>query len=63
VNEREQLLMTAVTDRLRPLWNELVAEGWHLEVIVMAPEEIPRLPGFKIALIIPLDMIPPTRER
>jgi hypothetical protein len=58
MNERERLLMEVVNERLRPLWNELVAEGWRPEVVVFAPGELPRIPGYKVCFVVPLDTIP-----
>lgn len=58
MNAREQALMFAVTDRLRPLAQELVVEGWRPELVVLTGDEIERIPGFKIALVVPLDPAP-----
>ncbi len=58
MNEREQLLVRAATDRLRPVCEELIAAGWQPELIVFAPSEIERLPGYKVALVVPVDSVP-----
>jgi hypothetical protein len=63
VTEREQALLRLAADRLRPFWHELSAAGWKSEVIVFAPEEIKRLPGYKIALVVSLDSIPTVAEQ
>lgn len=54
MNEREQLLLRAVADRLARLAEPLIAEGWHPELIVFTAEEIERIPGYKVALVVPL---------
>jgi hypothetical protein len=54
VNEREQLLIQAVTDRLTRLADPLIEEGWHPELIVFTADEIERIPGYKVALVVPL---------
>lgn len=54
MNEREQVLLRAATERLRPAYDSLVEQGWRPEMIVFAPEEIERIPGFKVALVVPL---------
>lgn len=55
MNEREQVLLNEALDRLRPWGLELMATGWRPELVVLAPEEIERIPGFKVALVVPLD--------
>ena len=49
--------MLTVADRLRPLAQELVAEGWRPELVVLAPAELERIPGFKMALVVPLESL------
>lgn len=58
MNEREQILVRAVTNRLSQLGRPLIEEGWQVELIVFAPTEIERLPGFKVALVVPIGMGP-----
>jgi hypothetical protein len=55
VTEREELLVHAVTDRLRALAASLIEAGWRPEVIVFAPSEIERIPGYKVALVVPVE--------
>jgi hypothetical protein len=58
MNEREQILTRAAAaiDRLHALGQELVAAGWRPEIIVFAPSELPRIVGYKVALVLPVDM-------
>jgi hypothetical protein len=58
VTERERLLVRAVSDRLRGIGGALLAEGWHAEIVVLDPSEIERLPGYKVALVVPIDAVP-----
>jgi hypothetical protein len=58
MKEREQILVRAATDRLRPLAQELVDAGWKPELVVFAPHELERIAGYKVALVVPLDSIP-----
>jgi hypothetical protein len=56
VNERELLLVRAVIYRLRQLAEPLLEEGWKPELVVLAANEIERIPGFKVALVVPVDL-------
>jgi hypothetical protein len=47
-----------VLTRLRLLTKLLIEEGFRPELIVFAPDEIERIPGFKVALVIPTDPLP-----
>jgi len=55
VNAREQELVRMITERLRLTGEELIRAGWRPELIVFAPGEIERIPGYKVALVVPLD--------
>jgi hypothetical protein len=54
MNEVETILLRRATDHLFPLAQKLREAGWRTEVIVFAPEEIERIPGYKVALVVPL---------
>jgi hypothetical protein len=58
VNEREQMLVRAAIDRLRLAALPMRTSGWKAEIIVLNPSEIPRLPGYKVALVVAVDSIP-----
>jgi hypothetical protein len=55
MNERQQLLLRAATDRLAVMGQTLIEEGWRPEIIVFAPPEIERISGYKVALVVPID--------
>jgi hypothetical protein len=56
--EPEEILVRTAIDRLRPLAQELVDAGWRPELVVLAPTELGRIAGYKVALVVPLDSIP-----
>jgi hypothetical protein len=62
VKEQEQALVRVALERLRPLGLELIDAGWRPEVIAMAPSEIERIPGYKVALVVPIESIPDEKE-
>jgi hypothetical protein len=55
MNERDIALVRHAIKHLQPLGSELAENGWRPEIILLAPEEIQRIPGYKVALVIPLD--------
>lgn len=61
MNLVESILLHAATDYLRPLGEQLRDAGWRPEVVVFAPQELPRIPGYKVALVCPLS--PPDGEQ
>jgi len=58
MNAREQALIFVLTDRLRGLGEELIVEGWRPELVVLDPTEIARIPGYKVALVVPTESAP-----
>ena len=57
MNEREQILLRAAADALRSFGGELRQAGWTPELVVLAPPELERIPGYKVALVVPLDRV------
>jgi len=55
VNERERLLLRIATDRLKPYGEKLRDDGWNPELIVFSPSEIERVPGYKVAIVVPIE--------
>lgn len=49
------MLLDAALDRLRALGALLIEQGWQPELIVFTPAEIERIPGYKVALVVPID--------
>lgn len=54
---RERVLMDTVMARLSEFGVSLIDDGWKPELVVFAPQEIERIPGYKVALVIPLDSV------
>lgn len=59
MNEREQIFVRTITERLRDPGIRLASKGWSAEIVVLAPEEIPRIPGYKVALVVSEAGVPP----
>lgn len=59
MNIREQALLELVTETLRPYGNELIGKGWNPQMVVLAPTELERIPGYKVALVVPLERVVP----
>lgn len=57
MNERDHALLAVALERLQPLREDLVASGWQPEIIVFTNDEITRIPGYKVALVVPLDSV------
>lgn len=33
-------------------------KGWRPELVVFTGDEVPRIPGYKVALVVPIDSVP-----
>lgn len=53
---REQLLIEMLLDRLRPAAEMLLGDGWAPQLVVFAPSELERIPGYKVGLVVPIDV-------
>lgn len=54
MTEVEQILVEAAARRLAPIAHALSEDGWHPEIVVFAPSEIERIPGYKVAVVLPI---------
>lgn len=52
MNRLEQALLSHAFEAIFPLAGKLREDGWQLEVLVLAPDEIPRIEGYKVALVV-----------
>lgn len=57
MNEREQALIQIVTDELAGCAGRLMQKGWQPQLVVFAPDELPRIAGYKVALVVPLGSV------
>lgn len=57
MNELQQALTKVALDRLRPVGKELEEAGWRPQLVIFPPEELTRIPGYKVALVVPLDSV------
>jgi len=55
MNAREQVFIALATDELRLCGKHLLGQGWHTEIVVFGPEELERIPGYKVALVLSID--------
>lgn len=55
MNEREQALIDVVSEDLARYGRRLSARGWQPELVVFTGDEVPRLPAYKVALVVPID--------
>ena len=62
MTEREEVLVKAALNSLKPIFQAVMERGWQAEVVVFGPEEMPRLPGYKVGIIIPVEQKPGTTE-
>lgn len=57
LSTRDGFLLRVATDLLRERGQSLIDEGWRPELVVFAPDDpcLARIPGYKVALVVPID--------
>ena len=55
MNANEQVLVDEALETLTQIARDLTGDGYRPQVIVFSPEEIDRIPGYKVALVLPIE--------